>query len=129
MHNMVESNDPIAANRKKHDIDSATDILQRYVGITATIKNAFRIGKKLTDKSRLLKITLSSEDEKVKILRSCTKLRDKNYPEEVRKIFITPDQTPQEQKRNKELRTRLATLNATSNDYRIKNGKIVRRNS
>ena len=57
MHNMVESNDPIAANRKKHDIDSATDILQRYVGITATIKNAFRIGKKLTDKSRLLKIT------------------------------------------------------------------------
>ena len=32
MHNMVESNDPIAANRKKHDIDSATDILQRYVG-------------------------------------------------------------------------------------------------
>ena len=129
MHNMVESNDPIAANRKKHDIDSATDILQRYVGITATIKNAFRIGKKLTDKSRLLKITLSSEDEKVKILRSCTKLRDKDYPEEVRKIFITPDQTPQEQKRNKELRTRLATLNATSNDYRIKNGKIVRRNS
>ena len=42
--------------------------------------------------------------------------------------FITPDQTPQEQKRNKELHTQLATLNATSNDYRIKNGKIVRRN-
>ena len=128
IHNMAESNDSVAANRKKHDIDNATDILQRYVGITATIKNASRIGKKLTDKSRLLKITLNSENEKVKVLRSCTKLRDKNYPEEVRKIFITPDQTPQEQKRNKELRTQLATLNATSNDYRIKNGKIVRRN-
>ena len=101
IHNMAESNDSAAANRKKNDIDNATDILQRYVGITATIKNASRIGKKLTDKSRLLKITLNSEDEKVKILRSCTKLQDKNYPEEVRKIFITPDQTPQEQKETK----------------------------
>ena len=39
--NMAESNvtnDSVAANRKKHDIDSATDILQRYVGNAATIK-------------------------------------------------------------------------------------------
>ena len=82
----------------------------------------------MTDKSRLLKTALSSEDNKVKILRSCTKLRDKNYPNNIRKIFITPVQTPREQERNRELCSQLATLNATSNDYKIKNGQIVWRN-
>ena len=35
----------VDANRNKHDIDSASDILQRYDGIAATIKDASRIGK------------------------------------------------------------------------------------
>jgi len=72
LHNISESIDSVAVNRKKHDIDSATVIFQRYIGIPVTINNAIRIGKKLTDKSRLLKITLSSEDDKLKILRNCT---------------------------------------------------------
>ena len=33
------------------------------IGITATVKNATHVGKKLTDKARLLKITLNSEDD------------------------------------------------------------------
>ena len=72
LHNISESTDSVAVNRKKHDIDSATEIFRRYIGIPVTINNAIRIGKKLTDKSRLLKITLSSEDDKLKILRNCT---------------------------------------------------------
>ena len=85
--NIAESDDSVAANRKKHDIDNATEILQRYIGITATVKNATRIGKKLTDKARLLKITLNSEDDEVTILRNCTKLRNKNHPDDIRKSF------------------------------------------
>ena len=123
LHNVKESNDPIADNRKKHDIDSAIEIFQRYVGIPASI-NAICIGRKVADKTRLLKLTLSSEDVKVKILRNCIKLRNKDHPDNIRKIFITPDQTPQEQERNRKLRVELATMNATSNDYRIKTAKL-----
>ena len=87
LHNIAESDDSVAANRKKHDIDNATEILQRYIGITAIVKNATGIGKKLTDKARLLKITLNSGDDKVKILCNCTKLRNKNHPDDIRKSF------------------------------------------
>ena len=38
LHNIAESDDSVAANRKKHDIDSTTDVLQHYIGIAATIK-------------------------------------------------------------------------------------------
>ena len=123
LHNVKESNDSVAANRKKHDIDSAIEIFQHYNGIPASINSAIPIGKKVADKTRLLKLTLSSEDVKVKILRNCIKLRNKDHPDNIRKVFITPDQTPQEQERNRKLRVELATMNATSNDYKIKTAK------
>ena len=66
--------------------------LQYYIGITATIKKTHML---VTDKTRFLKITLSLEDSKVKILYNCTctKLQDKNHPDDIRKNFITPDMT------------------------------------
>lgn len=53
------------------------------------------VGKKLTNKPQFLKITLSLEDDKVKILHNCTctKLQDKNHAGDTRKNFITPDMT------------------------------------
>ena len=54
-------------------------------------------------------------------------LRSKDNPPLVRNIFITPDFTPLEQKRNKALRQQLADMNKTENVYTIKNGQIVRK--
>jgi len=101
------------------------------MGIKPTVVNALRIGKRMEAgpdvKPRLLKLTLASEQDKVLLLRNCTKLRNKNNPESVRKVYVTPDLTPQEQQHNKVLRNQLAEMNKGENKYWIKNGKIVQR--
>ena len=93
---------------------------------STTITKAIRIGKK-REKPRLLKVTLNYSQEKYTVLRNCTKLRNSSAPEDIRKIFITPDLTPKQQELNKTLRSQLAEKNKDGNHYWIKNGKIVRR--
>ena len=57
-----------------------------------------RIGKKRDDpnKPRLLKITVSSLDDKVAVLRNKLRLRNQDNTEYIRKVFITPDLIPTE---------------------------------
>ena len=98
--------------------------LQTHLQVSATITNAFRLGKKST-KPCLLKISLNNLEEKIVILKNKTKLRPTANPENIRKLYITPDLTPLEQKENKALRQQLAELNKTERLYVIKNGKVV----
>lgn len=126
VHNLVEPTASEGANRKKDDIKKCSSVFQSYLGSQVSITNAIRLGKK-TDKPRLLKLTLSSTQEKSLVLKNKIKLRLSSNPEYVRKLFITPDLTPGEQKRHKELRLQLANMNREGNLYMIKNGKIVQR--
>ena len=126
VHNLPECDDPDPSNRKSHDISKTSSIVDKYLSVPTTITQAIRIGKK-REKPRLLKITFNSSQEKAAVLRSCTKLRKSDVPEDVRRIYITPDLTPKEQELNKTLRSQLAEKNKNGNQYRIKNGKIVRR--
>ena len=48
------------------------------------------------------------------------KVANKNNPENVRKVYVTPDLTPQEQQHNKVLRNQLAEMNKGENKYWIK---------
>ena len=57
-----------------------------------------------SDKPRLLKVTLNSVRDKVTILNNKLKLCSSNNPAPERNVFITPDFTPLEQKKNKVLR-------------------------
>jgi len=82
---------------------------------------------KRSNKARLLKVTVNSDKEKAAILHSFTHLRRESTPSNFRKIYITPDLTPLQQKENKLLRTKLADMNKDGNFYQIKNGLIVRR--
>ena len=63
--------------------------------------------------------------KKAKILKNCTKLRKKSTPPEYQNVFITPDMTPKEQKRSKQLRNQLEEHNKEGRIYQIKNGPIV----
>jgi len=74
-----------------------------------------------------LKLTLASEQDKELLLHNCIKLRNKNNPENVRKVYVTPDLTPWEQQQNNALRAQLTEMNKDENKYWIKNGKIVQR--
>ena len=124
VHNLPECDDPDPSNRKSHGISKTSSIVDKYLSVPTTITQAIRISKK-GEKPRLLKITFNSSQEKAAVLRSCTKLRKSDVPEDVRRIYITPDLTPKELELNKTLRFQLAEKNKNDNQYRIKNGKIV----
>ena len=126
LHNIEESTASDGASRKKDDIFKCTALIQKYLGISTTVNNAFRLGKK-SAKPRLLKLSLNNIQEKSAILKNKVKLRSSDNPSDVRKVFITPDFTPLEQRQNKALCQQLAAMNKDKKLYVIKNGKIVQR--
>ena len=111
VHNLGESTLENSQERKEYDTNTISSVFTKHLGVKATITNAIRIGKKQDSRSgsrpRLVKVTVASEHEKALLLRNCSKLRDKNDPEEVRKIYVTPDLTPKEQKQSKALKANL----------------------
>jgi len=80
---------------------------------------------KTSNKPQLLRISLKSIEEKASILKNKAKLRSSTNPENVRNIYITPDLTPLEQRKNRVLRQQLADLNKNERVYMIKNRRIV----
>ena len=127
VHNMAESSADQPLARKEQDIANLQDILTSHLQVRAHISNAIRLGKKGGPKPRLLKITVESDGEKAAVLRNLTKLRTSSTPEQLKRIFITPDLTQREREANKVLRSELAERNKSGNQYKIKNGRIVRR--
>ena len=113
MHNLPESTSTEASIRKNEDTQNVTSLINKYIGVNAHISDVTRIGKQ-TGRPRLTKVTLSTREEKFKILRNRLNLRKKEHPTHVTKVFITPDLTPQEQIQNKQLRARLSELSSTS---------------
>ena len=89
---------------------NVTLLIKKYVGVDAHIRNGTQIGKQ-TGGPRLMKVTLLAREEKLKILRNRFNLHDKEHPTRINKVFITPDLTPQQQAKNKQLRARLSELN------------------
>ena len=122
VHNIEESSAEDGKTRKTHDVERCADLFRTYLGATVTTDKAFRLGKR-SSKPRLLKISLSSDQEKASILKNKLKFRSSNNPPKVRNIFITPDYTSLEQRKNKALRQQLAEMNKGENTYMIKNGK------
>ena len=68
LHNLKESDATDSATRKQEDIESCCSLFLTYLNVSASIKTAIRLGKKDSRPCRLLKLTLSSLDEKAKFL-------------------------------------------------------------
>jgi len=79
--------------------------------VKATTNNALQQRKK----GRLLIITVNFDKEKAAILCCCTRLHLDSTPSSFHKIYITPDLTPQQQKENKLLRSKLADMKKEGN--------------
>ena len=94
MRNLPVSTTHESVKRKEDDIKKCISIFQDYLVSPVSITKAIHLGRK-ADKPRLLKLTLSSAQEKSLIL----KLRSSDNPEYIRKLFVTPDFTPGELKR------------------------------
>jgi len=104
LHNLPESTAAVSTTRKTDDIAKVTSMLNEFINVKPTISNAIRLGKKGSDKPHLLKITVGSTEEKIAILHNKLRLRMESNPDNERKIFIIPDYTPLEQKKNNALR-------------------------
>ena len=87
VHNVRESTCDEGQERKQHDIDEVNSIFQQYLGVTANIKRAARLGKKGTQ-PRLLMVQTGNKQEKAAVMRNCIKLRNENNPDKTRKVFI-----------------------------------------
>jgi len=74
-----------------------------------------------------LKLTLSSLDEKANILKNKLKVKLAQNPDHIRNLFVTPDLTPLEQRKNIALRHQLADMNKVENIYTIRKRQIVRK--
>jgi len=127
IHGIPESKSEEPLERKAYDIDQVNTIFQKHLNVEVAVDNAVRLGKKVNEKSRLLKITLPTESAKKQVMRSSGQLRNDSNPDWMKKLYITQDLTPKEQEENRELRKKLSELNSTGRIYRIKNGQIVRR--
>ena len=84
---VIESLEEDASARKSDDINKVTSLFSDYLGVTCSVTNAVRIGKKGT-KPHLLKVSVSNLQEKISILWSKMKLRDKNLPEHITSILL-----------------------------------------
>ena len=104
-------------------------MIQIYLGVSATVTNAVRLGSKGA-KPRLLKISVGSIQEKLLILKNCTKLWNKEFPDSIQKIYIAPDLTPKEQQENKALRPLSCEVHNNHwwlDPYFLDNGSISRK--
>ena len=99
LHNVAEPTSDENNCRKKEDIEQVSNIFQKSLGVAVRVVNAVRLGTR-SDKPRLLKVSVYSELSKASILRNCTKLRGKDVPQSLSKVFITPDMTIKERESN-----------------------------
>ena len=114
------------SRKKKENIDNVSSISQQYLDVSPSITKAFHFGK-CDEKPRLLKITVSSESEKISIVNKISKLHNTDNSEHINNIFISSDLAPKEQETNKTLHLHLKELNKNEKRYQVKNGKIVQR--
>ena len=127
LHNLKESAATDSAIRKQEGIESCCSLFSTYLNVSASIKATISLGKKGSRPCRLLKLTLSSLDKKAKLLKLKSKLKAAQNPEHIKRIFINPDLTPLEQKRNNSLKKQLADMNKVQNIYVIRKGQIIRK--
>jgi len=98
IHRIPECTSEDALERKEHDIEQVNSVLQDYLKVDVEVKTAMRFGKKDPQKTRLLKVQVSSEKSKKMVLHNTAKLRDHSNQDHIKKIFITPDLTPKQQR-------------------------------
>ena len=74
-HNVPESAKQSGPERKADDVNMINGLLHQHLGYSPTVSNALHLGKK-ADRPRLLKLTVTTIQEKSNILRNCYKLRN-----------------------------------------------------
>jgi len=131
--NMKESDDNSKEKRIEHDIKTFTKLCDDVCDFPVVVCSAQRIGISRNGKPKALKIQLISESQCLKVLQNAWEIGKPTCDRE--RIFINKDLTPLEQTRRRELVLELkkkkeqSIKNGTGEQWRIKWGKVVRKNN
>lgn len=127
VHNVPEPNSD-SIDKKGDDASALTDIFAT-LQCNPSIQSFVRLGKPLSTKPRLLKVTLKNISDKHTVLGATKKLRSKNTEGHVThkwgNIYITPDLSKDERDRNFDLRNELEKKKKSNPNLVIFRGKIV----
>ena len=105
VHNIPESKKPEVKERREEDTMEVKRLFEDGLGLEELeIQSIVRLGKKMQDKNRLMKVTVGSVKTKREILSNTKKLKN---AENWSRVFITPDLTPKERDRSRTLREEL----------------------
>ena len=120
IHNIPESKKLEAKERREEDLQEVGSLLEEGLELKDfQVQSIVRLGKRMEDKHRLIKVTVESVKTKREILSKTKKLKN-----EVKwsRIFVTPDLTPTERNRSKLLREELKRRKAAGEE-----GLVIRR--
>ena len=123
--NLPEPKAQSTSERASQDINLFKEIVYKELKINTSdieILKATRLGK-LSDKPRLLRISVSNEQSKAGILRAASKLKSSK---KWSSLYFSADLTQREREANRQLRAELKCRKENGeNNLRIRNGKIV----
>ena len=123
IHNLPESEVSSLAERTEKDIKLFKDVMRDTFKMNVAVSKAFRVGKVVQTRPRLLIITLATPGVKGDILRIAPQLRNSDT---WGNIYITPDLTKTEREAARKVREELATRRAAGeSNLTICKGKIV----
>lgn len=110
--------------RKKRDTEFMRQVADVLRVSSLPCDQLTRLGKSLSDKSRLLRFKCRDYYTRVELLKQSKLL--KSYPE-FESVCLFRDRTQIQRKVDKELREALAKKKSNGSDYTIRNGRIVER--
>ena len=115
-----------AEEGKIDDLDDAVQATFEKTGIVPfpTIQSAYRIGQRVPDKNRPVKVHLTCSDHVQRVLKAAYKLR--SFEGEFRTVYLAPDRTREQQLKHGKLVKEMKELIAKDPNkyYYIRNDKI-----
>ena len=126
--NIPESSGEDSAERMKGDMAKIREVIEKICPDIKEdeVKEPTRLGKfNLGSKPRLVRVRVNTIETKKEILKNARKI-NKDKKEQKEKVYINPDYTVAERKKNKELRETLRQrIENGERDIGIRGGKIV----
>lgn len=122
VHNLPEEPGETLAERSANDQAAFQGMLREALKLNVSTTKAFRAGKKLPDRPRLLIVTVGSLEAKLDLLKMASQLRNTNWSN----VYINPDLSKHEREEGKKLRAELrARRQAGETNVTIRHGRVV----
>ena len=112
-----------AGDRKDADASVIKEIADE-LECSLSFSVAYRIGKPVSGRPRLLRVKCVDADERASLLRNARKLRDTDVPH-LKSVYINPDRTLLERERRKKMMEEVKSRRLAGERVTIRHGKIV----